>query len=911
MLGTLEVWTAEGRITLPSSRHQRVLAALLLAPNSVVPIPRLVAAVWDDGPPVTATKQVQNCVSMLRDRLGGGSDLIATDGPGYRIAVGDDELDATRFQLGVATARELADAGDLRAAVDEARRALLLWRGPALDGLDAAALAGPVTRLDEQRFTAIGACVEWQLALGEHHAVVEELGELVTQHPFRERIHGQLMTALDRDGRPADALAVFQALRRGLVDELGVEPGPELRDLQMRILAREQGATPTTPDAPARQAESRLDHALRQLAAGVARQWTAEVGIRSLNRPAPVPLTWSATGRPVTARAAAGATERLVLSGGLGDVVTKFRQTASRQLVVLGEPGAGKSVLAMLLTLGLLADRRDGEPVPVLLPMASWNPHHEHLEHWLATRLHEEYPGLAQPVDGADTATQLVLDRRIIPILDGLDETPPALHAAAIDALDHATADGYPFVVTCRGDEYEDAVTRTGFVLARAAVVEIEPVEPGAAVEFLTARTRVGDLRWTPLVERLRTQRDSALAQALRTPLMVDLTRTAYARPDTDPGELCDTDRFAAPEAIEAHLLDAYVPASYARRPSPPAPQAPPAPPRTYEAAQARRWLVFLARCLHDRQSRELAWWTVGRFVPRHVAGLYLGVPPALLFALAGWLAAGPLVGLVYGLSFGLAGFVAHSTGRGPGPLRVELRFRNTARRFVLRFLVGAAIGTALGLGWSLSPTIVVLLAADFGFAIGLHVWLDTPVDADRVTSPATTLREDRTAALAYTLSFVVCLGPFYGIAFALTNQTRFVTVLSGHFDLVLALAAGLASYLLGRFMFGPTGGVAYGLAGAVVGGQVFPRATTDWQAIGVGTTFGLAVGLTVCLSRAWGTFAVTRLWLAMRGGLPVRLMGFLNDAHRRGVLRQVGAVYQFRHARLQDRLADDRPPLQ
>jgi len=904
VLGTLEVWTGAGRVMLPSVRHQRVLAALLLAPNSVVPMSRLVDAVWDDEPPVTATKQVQNCVSVLRERLGRGHDLIVTDGPGYQLAITDDELDALRFRRGMVTARQLAAEGSLSRAVDVARDALRLWRGPALDGLDAAALAGPVTKLNEQRYNALEACAEWQLALGEHQAVVEEMGELVAFHPLRERMHRQLMVALDGVGRSADALAVFSALRARLVDELGVEPGPELRAEQVRILAGTRGED--APDAP----PAAADHAPRQLAVAVARQWSTEVEMRSLNRPEPVPLTWSSTGRPVAARATLPrrAGERLMFSGDLRDVVAKYRQVRSRQLVVLGDPGAGKSVLAMLFTLGLLADRRDGDPVPVLLPLASWNPHREHLRHWLATKLVEDYPGLGnKAVYGADAATRLVSDRKIVPVLDGLDEIPPALHGAAIDALDRAVADGSPLVVTCRGTEYERAVTHSGSLLARAAVVEIEPVEAEAAIGFLTARTRAGETRWQPVEDRLRRHTDSPLARALRTPLMVDLARTAYAHPETDPGELCDTDRFGGPELIEDHLLDAYLPACYAHRPTPPAPHARPATPRTYDPPQAQRWLGFLARRLRDQQTRDLAWWRLDRMTPRHVAGLYLGLPPAPFFAATGWIAAGPIVGLVYGLSFGLAGWLAHTIGERPGPLRVEFRFHRTTRRFLWRFLGGAVAGSLLGLGWSLSPPIIAGLAVMFGLAIAVHVWLDTPIDASTVTSPATVLRNDRTAALTYTLSFMVCFGPFWGIAFAFTNETQFVPILDGHFDLVLALATGLACGLLGRFMLGTAGSIAYGLAGAVVGGQVFPRATSATQAIVAGIMFGLAVGLAVCLTRAWGAFTMTRLWLAARGRLPLRFMDFLADAHRRGVLRQVGAVYQFRHVRLQDRLANQK----
>jgi hypothetical protein len=263
----------------------------------------------------------------------------------------------------------------------------------------------------------------------------------------------------------------------------------------------------------------------------------------------------------------------------------------------------------------------------------------------------------------------------------------------------------------------------------------------------------------------------------------------------------------------------------------------------------------------------------------------------------------------VYGLSFGLAGWLAHTVGERPGPLRVELRFHRTTGRFLRRFLAGAVAGGLLALGWSLSPPVIAVLAVVFGLALAPHVWLDIPIDAGTVTSPATVLRSDRTAALAYTLSFMVCMGPFWGIAFALTNETRFITVLGGDFDLVLALATGLASGLLGRFMLGTAGSIAYGLAGAVVGGQELPRATSATQAVTAGLLFGLAVGFAVCLSRAWGAFTMMRLWLAARGHLPLRLMGFLADAHRRGVLRQVGAVYQFRHARLQARLAGATEP--
>jgi hypothetical protein len=236
--------------------------------------------------------------------------------------------------------------------------------------------------------------------------------------------------------------------------------------------------------------------------------------------------------------------------------------------------------------------------------------------------------------------------------------------------------------------------------------------------------------------------------------------------------------------------------------------------------------------------------------------------------------------------------------------MHVEFRMRGTGARFLRRFAVGVVIAVCLGLGWSLSVGVIVLLAVVFGLAIGVHVWLGAPVDARLVSSPASVLRNDRVAAVSFSLSLTASLGLFYGLAFAFTREVRFIGVLDDRFDLALVLAGGVAAALLGYFLMRKVGSAAFGFAGAVVGGLVFPRATDPATAFAVGLVFGLAVGLTMCLARAWGASVLTRLWLASRGSTPLRLMRFLDDAHRRGVLRQVGAVYQFRHVRLEERLA-------
>jgi hypothetical protein len=172
------------------------------------------------------------------------------------------------------------------------------------------------------------------------------------------------------------------------------------------------------------------------------------------------------------------------------------------------------------------------------------------------------------------------------------------------------------------------------------------------------------------------------------------------------------------------------------------------------------------------------------------------------------------------------------------------------------------------------------------------------------VSSPGTILRNERTGAIALSVSFMVSVGLFDGMAFAFTAQTRFLPVLGGRYDVALAIAAGLAGAAFGFFMARGVAAVCYGLAAAIAGGQVFPAATSPVLPIVVGGCFGVGIGLSVLVTRAWGNYFVHHVWLAATGRLPWRLMHFLDDAHRRGVLRQTGGVYQFRHARVQERLA-------
>ncbi|MFE3827451.1 NACHT domain-containing protein [Streptomyces sp. NPDC059092] len=710
--------------------------------------------------------------------------------------------------------------------------------------------------------------------------------------------------------------------------------------------ARRRSRTHSTSD--------QVDEAARALARLVGRQWEEEAVLRQLFDPAPLPVTWSDCSE-------AGVADHRELVGAPiswcadepESLAGDFRGLRRRRLVAVGPAGSGKSTFAVLLTLGLLRSPEEGDPVPVLLSLASFDPGREAPAEWLRRRITSDYPALADgEVYGPSVVRDLLADGRILPVLDGLDELPASGHGAVVAALNRAYPAGAPLVLTCRTESYVDAVAETG-VLAGAAVVAPAPVCPADAVALLrlAAPPGRGQESWTVLADGLARDPGGPAARALASPLMVALVRSVYAdaAPGSraDPAKLTDLSRFPTAAAIEQHLLDRFVPTVYGRASS----TEPGA--RRWDPERARRHLGHLARCLNQQPTPDLAWWRLYDAVPALAAtwsrALLWSLPAALSGALrvprasAAELSDGLtdnklLLALEFGSIFAITFFVmqcvaAALPGRdtvaawvtalcgtlttsvvifawyvtvGQGGFAVAARtslldtFGGTFAFFVVLLITGppvpprspsraafnvrhwrrrlpGAVARAVGVALLFVPVLHIYWLAEgrnppsaavvgVSLLIGLSVgtglaalqWTRSAVTVQDIASPRSSIRDDRRVALAqgvYVALVTSVLAAAVNVLYAASEPPGFATVL---------------------------------------GEATRPR----YVSLGLfGATLALAAS-------AWPHYLTARLVLAARGGLPWRLQAFLADARRLGVLRQVGPVHQFRHARIQHHLA-------
>ncbi|MFL6127082.1 NACHT domain-containing protein [Actinophytocola sp.] len=687
------------------------------------------------------------------------------------------------------------------------------------------------------------------------------------------------------------------------------------------------------------------DAAQRQLASQVLGQWRDEIIVRQLDDPGPLAVRWRFTELDVVDRAelvSRGNPLRSLLGGGrrrftgrtdqVGEMTAEFRKLKRRRLVLLGDPGMGKTTLAVLLLRDLLEHPEPGDPVPVLVSMSDWDPDAESLPEWLARRLAEDYPALRAGVFGPDVARSLVTQRRVLPVLDGLDELPAEVRPRVLVRLNEVAAD--PLVLTCRTAEYQATVTASGGdALTGGAVIEPSPLTPADAAAYLTAclPPNPGG-EWQEFLTMLTRDQRSPIAEALSTPLALWLLRRVYVDTRANPAPLRDTTRFPNADAIVDNLLDHLVKVLVNTNPPRDDDDEHPFRPRhSWEPASTAETLAFLAHHLTTNGTRDLAWWQLDHVAPRSVslmsgaiAGIALGLTVLLyewaLVGLIDGLLIAPVLGLVFGIVVGIANTLT------------------ITHVLVLTFglnLVGAAVGTGMVEG---EPVLGAALAVTGAIPIAIVAALaarakptDRPAYADlRLRGRTRSLwrvivRWDRRVlAFRCVPSFAVglVLGSLLGLAGDLPNGLFAGMV----FGLVFAFATWLASGLIDwaetpvtddrprapNITFHRDMRLVYvkSLAGGIALGIAFwiQNTFTSERGLATGAGIGLLVAVTIALGvglhQPAGRYLATVVILHTRHHTPLRLLTFLDDAYRLGLLRRTGPIYQIRHARLHDRLA-------
>ncbi|MEU5870659.1 NACHT domain-containing protein [Glycomyces sp. NPDC047369] len=661
-------------------------------------------------------------------------------------------------------------------------------------------------------------------------------------------------------------------------------------------------------EAKARSASA--DGTARDLAKLLARQWNTAARQRGLADPSPIPVAWKATARPIAPSDAdvAGAVTApgpAWESGTADDIAERWRRIPSGRLVILGPPGSGKTSLAVLLVCRLLAGQPTGGPVPVLLDLAGWNARADRLDTWIARTVAAEYlkgHGRAGP----DRVAELMEEGRLLPVLDGFDELPATIRvqafAALNDVFDEPSGASLPLVLTSRIVEYESAVEAAGRPLERAAVVEIAPVTAREAAAYLPGGEIAARNRWTPVTAALAADPQGPLATVLSTPLNLYLARTAYDAPASNPAELLD---LADAASLELHLLGAYVPAVYGRKRSALAAMRL----RPYPPEEARRWLAHLASHCERFGTRDLAWWQLHRSVEPvrlHLAALAVAAVATAVITVLEHVRFGRTDGFPYIV------FMLSILALVPSASLVLALAEQ--RRLADLPLVGYADLTGR-LKWMKSWAAVAHGALVFTFwMVLIESWGQTtgeptawdlgPVSEIGIAELRRSFANGGAAAALASVAVAIVLllvsGRFFrGFERLLRRTAREARVVEQHPTPVRMLKSFHVT-VLGYTV------IASAIWSAIA--LVEPTVPPVGRSVDVTVMFIEATGaLWLVYARITGLWAFAMACVALAGsGLgPLRLMRFLDDAARRGVLRQAGPVYQFRHARLQAYLAE------
>jgi hypothetical protein len=770
-------------------------------------------------------------------------------------------------------------------------------------------------------------------------------------HPPRDAIE-RLVEKLGEKQNTADHLlelwdAAFAPARPSAQPE-GVPQSP---------VAPQPPGPQTPPPLPsAQQAEpggGRTNQAASYLADIVARECATELTDRVLAGQEPLVVNWRPHAEPDGDPAAASP----VPAGGTGDIGPLVCHAGcGRWLVVLGPDGAGKTTLALLLMECLIARRTAADPVPVLLTATSLKPG-EMIGNWISRILADRYPALRDTrAYGPDAAGDLVTRRRVVPVIDGLDDLDPGSRAGLLSALQRALGRYQSLILTSRPQEYHQAVAGAGRVPLGMAVIELQPVAAADTATFLERGAAGPDAcGWRLVATEIRSQPDGPLARALASPLMAGLIRSAYAGRAEAAAALAAHGEAAT---IEDQILDALVTTRFGER----ATSQNRRPRRPVNPADADRWLAFLARHLAHHRTYELDWQRLRHALPA------FGTPLrwAALAGTLAWLLAGAAFGASRGLAAGAmagagAGFwqgidaalivgsiyllapLSYPAGTAVAPWLQWLRqHASTPLRTAVIVPVAYALESGLRDGITAAGHDSIARSIRLGLTAMALNWLvatavlgiatrarlvdqaENPLYFSlRVPGRGTGLTRTVAAGVLWGTGLGLVAGYgvnvlssalahehplwFLGIPVGAVLGAAFALVQWGRAPVQSAPAASPASVLradrnlvlLLAMAFLVLVPAFYAAAFATASD---PRAIAQFGLYGLG--IGLVIWLAIALSHVWPQYLITTAWLAAHGRIPWRLASFLSEARDLQILRQRGSTYEFRHARLQDHLA-------
>jgi hypothetical protein len=528
------------------------------------------------------------------------------------------------------------------------------------------------------------------------------------------------------------------------------------------------------------------------------------------------------------------------------------------RLVLTGGPGAGKTGAMILLLLAALDHRRSlsetqaGDiPVPVWLTLGGWDPTTQTLHHWAKATMYRDHPYLRAPDYGLDVADGLLCTGRVALFFDGLDEMARDVQAKALARIEQEGA-GLRVVLSSRPGEYGHA--RATGRLHNTAVIEVQPVAPDTAHDYLL-QDQIGPQRdrWHQVGGYLEANPGSVAARTLDNPLALSLARDTYQH--EDPTALTDAALFPTVAALREHLIYRILITAY---------------PDERQRAHATRWLAWIAH--HMGTNRDLAWWHIPTWIPRRRR--YLAVGCVFIF------------GFVLGFVLGLLS--AH--GRGLTDMLLDGLGSGIALGLLVAFLFGSVVkylvegeAHALRPRWPRPGQIVRLLVSTLTFALAMGLFAGFTIG--------------RQQGLAAGVAFGLGIGIF-------SLPIAFVARLKRLWEIPLSATAATPSteYRHNRrtsTVFALGIGLVFGLFFGIPAGTLYGFASGLWA----GILIGLMIGSQIGLKSPAPLVALAQFVLAITGDGRVRFIRLLEDAHHRQVLRQAGAIYQFRHAELQEHL--------